>query len=158
MLARIRKAKEEREGGFTLIELLVVIIIIGILAAIAIPVFLNQRKKGYDAGAKSDSRNLATLEETYLTDSTSGYTATLANLADYKRTNGVMVALKVSTDGQSFCVETYNTKSGTAPGTAGANTAVTTSGTANQYYYDSTNGGAGATSCSVATGTWSNFS
>ena len=51
---------EEREGGFTLIELLVVIIIIGILAAIAIPVFLNQRKKGYDAQAKSDARNMAT--------------------------------------------------------------------------------------------------
>ena len=57
MLARIRKAQEEREGGFTLIELLVVIIIIGILAAIAIPVFLNQRKKGYDAAMKSDVRN-----------------------------------------------------------------------------------------------------
>ena len=68
MLARIRKASEEREGGFTLIELLVVIIIIGILAAIAIPVFLNQRQKGYDAQAKSDARNLATLEETYMTD------------------------------------------------------------------------------------------
>ena len=62
MLARIRKAMEEREEGFTLIELLVVIIIIGILAAIAIPVFLNQRKKGYDAQAKSDLRNLATLQ------------------------------------------------------------------------------------------------
>jgi type IV pilus assembly protein PilA len=68
MLARIRKAQEEREAGFTLIELLVVIIIIGILAAIAIPVFLKQRQKGYDAGVKSDLRNAATAEETYLTD------------------------------------------------------------------------------------------
>jgi type IV pilus assembly protein PilA len=68
MLARIRKAMEEREGGFTLIELLVVVIIIGILAAIAIPVFLNQRKKGWDAQAKSDLKNMATAEETYLTD------------------------------------------------------------------------------------------
>jgi type IV pilus assembly protein PilA len=68
MLARIRKMQEENDGGFTLIELLVVIIIIGILAAIAIPVFLNQRKKGYDAQSKSDLRNGATLEETYLTD------------------------------------------------------------------------------------------
>src|SRR5438067_4611175 len=67
-LTRVRNASEEREGGFTLIELLVVIIIIGILAAIAIPVFLNQRQKGYDAQAKSDAHNIATLEETYITD------------------------------------------------------------------------------------------
>jgi len=78
MLARIRKAQEEREGGFTLIELLVVIIIIGILAAIAIPVFLNQRNKGYDSQAKSDLRNAATVQETYLTDN--GVYATLAQL------------------------------------------------------------------------------
>ena len=81
MLARIRKAQEEREGGFTLIELLVVIIIIGILAAIAIPVFLNQRKKGYDARAKSDLRNVATLEETYLTDNSAYGTATQLDAA-----------------------------------------------------------------------------
>src|ERR1700709_2704948 len=68
MLARIQKSMKEKDEGFTLIELLVVIIIIGILAAIAIPVFLNQRKKGYDAQAKSDARNVATLEETWLTD------------------------------------------------------------------------------------------
>jgi prepilin-type N-terminal cleavage/methylation domain-containing protein len=78
MLARIRKAQEENEG-FTLIELLVVMIIIGILAAIAIPVFLNQRKSGYDAGAKSDVRNAATAEETYYTDNQSYVAA--ANLA-----------------------------------------------------------------------------
>jgi type IV pilus assembly protein PilA len=68
MLARIRKAMDNREEGFTLIELLVVIIIIGILAAIAIPVFLNQRTKGYDAQAKADAHNIATLEETYQVD------------------------------------------------------------------------------------------
>src|SRR4051794_41906186 len=69
MLARLRKSMEEKDQGFTLIELLVVIIIIGILAAIAIPVFLNQRKKGWDAQAKADLKNMATAEETYLTDS-----------------------------------------------------------------------------------------
>ncbi|MHB8450089.1 MAG: prepilin-type N-terminal cleavage/methylation domain-containing protein [Mycobacteriales bacterium] len=73
MLARIRKAMEQKEEGFTLIELLVVIIIIGILAAIAIPVFLSQRTKGYDASVKSDLRNTATAEETYLTDNPTSY-------------------------------------------------------------------------------------
>jgi type IV pilus assembly protein PilA len=91
MLARLYRAREEREAGFTLIELLVVIIIIGILAAIAIPVFLNQRKKGYDAQAKSDLRNMATAEETYLTDNPTGYTGSMALLtaAGFKGSSNV---------------------------------------------------------------------
>jgi type IV pilus assembly protein PilA len=68
MLARLHTLQDEREGGFTLIELLVVIIIIGILAAIAIPIFLQQRNKGYDAAAKSDLKGMQISEESYLTD------------------------------------------------------------------------------------------
>ncbi len=82
MLARIRKSMEEKDQGFTLIELLVVIVIIGILAAIAIPTFLNQRNKGYDGQAKSDARNMQIAVETNFTD-TQEYPAALA-ASEYK--------------------------------------------------------------------------
>jgi len=71
MMARIRKAMEEKDQGFTLIELLVVMIIIGILAAIAIPVFLNQRQKAVDSAMKSDLRTVAQAEETQFVDNQS---------------------------------------------------------------------------------------
>jgi type IV pilus assembly protein PilA len=68
MLARIRKSLENREEGFTLIELLVVMVIIGILAAIAIPSFLAQRDKGYQAAEKSDLKTVSISEQSYATD------------------------------------------------------------------------------------------
>jgi len=72
MLSKLRR-RAESEKGFTLIELLVVILIIGILAAIAIPAFLNQRAKAYDAAAKSDVKTAQIAEETYSTDNNGTY-------------------------------------------------------------------------------------
>jgi type IV pilus assembly protein PilA len=78
MLHTIRKRIND-ERGFTLIELLVVILIIGILAAIAIPSFLSQKDKAGDASAKSFARSMQTAEETYYTDN-STYDTNLAGL------------------------------------------------------------------------------
>ena len=79
MLERFRS--RGRDGGFTLIELLVVVIIIGLLAAIAIPAFLGQRNKANDAAAKSLVRNGATTMEAYFSDGNTYAGATAANLA-----------------------------------------------------------------------------
>jgi type IV pilus assembly protein PilA len=88
MLSPMNVQDAKREEGFTLIELLVVVIIIGILAAIAIPVFLRQREKAWDAAAQSAVKNMATAQESYLTSSTSGYANGVAALETEGFTRG----------------------------------------------------------------------
>jgi type IV pilus assembly protein PilA len=76
----------ENDKGFTLIELMVVIIIIGILAAIAIPVFLNQRQQAWDASAKSDLGNAAIAAESYSVAHNGTYAGmTVATLPGFKQ-------------------------------------------------------------------------
>lgn len=84
MLTRLRHRAQSQEG-FTLIELLVVILIIGILAAVAIPAFLNQKGKAQDSNVQSSLNTAQTAEETYYT-SNQGYTGTAANLVTIEPT------------------------------------------------------------------------
>jgi type IV pilus assembly protein PilA len=79
MLQKLRRRAEE-EKGFTLIELLVVILIIAILAAVAIPTFLNQRGKAYDSNAQSMVKSAQVAEETYATSNNGAYTSSASAL------------------------------------------------------------------------------
>ena len=97
MLLKLNKMKDQK--GFTLIELMIVIAIIGILAAIAIPQFASYRKRGYNAAAQADLKNLATSEEAYFTDNYK-YTQTVANLTGstygFKTSDGITLAISAA--------------------------------------------------------------
>ncbi len=128
MLHKLRRRAEE-EKGFTLIELLVVILIIGILAAIAIPSFLNQKTKATDASAKELARTSQTAAETYSTDHNGSYAGmTASGLVSVEPTiqitagnnNAYLSNVTVSGGGSGYSVTATSTSGNTYTITRGS--------------------------------------
>jgi len=134
MQQRIEKLRERRaagEGGFTLIELLVVVVIIGILIAIAIPVYLNYQKGAKDKSAASDVRNAVGVLEQCNSDN-GAYPGAVG-------TNGVIAATPLPTCGQTINLTTGTTIAYTPTGTSPSITSYMLTG--------SNSGGSGKTYC-----------
>jgi type IV pilus assembly protein PilA len=111
VLARLRKAGGEKDQGFTLIELLVVMIIIGILAAIAIPIFLNQRKKAVDTSVRVDVKNVANAIEEWAVENPNLAVDPTASWTTAKLTAGTTITVIAGAALGTYCIKGQNVAS-----------------------------------------------
>jgi type IV pilus assembly protein PilA len=148
VIARLRAGKKDDEG-FTLIELLVVVVIIGVLVAIAVPVYLNYREGAADKSAQSDVRGAISAIEQYYTNAGNSYPAT----KNEPNTTGTVAKLELGTATNPATVTlSDNTKLGYVYDSTAKTykiCASNTGGSGKWYLYDSAAGGSVKASASV---------